>query len=309
MPGANCAIFGASGVTSSVTAAPARWTATFTERPAGVSSTSRSSCRALRTRSPSNDVTTSPVLRPAFWAAPSLPTSVTMAPADAGQLLLGHVGGFDVADDHADPRAAHPEDVEAGTVLGAANLPDDDAPAVLVLAVGILPAPDDDAVRTVPVLLDDHAAFLAGRRCGGGVEPARADQGRHRRQRRHSRESHTFLHNEERARFAGSEQSDAGAAQPAGPRPPGALPAWPTRSPRPPTPVAPNARRRSSSWPSARTSSSCACSSPTSWASSRTSRSRTASSPRRWTARSCSTAPRSRASSGSRNRTCSCGRT
>ena len=65
-------------------------------------------------------------------------------------------------------------------------------------------------------------------------------------------------------------------------------------------------KRRSSSAPSARRSSSCACSSPTSSARSRTSRFPTASSRRRSTARSCSTARRSKASCGSKSRTCTC---
>ena len=159
--------------------------------------------------------------------------------------------------------------------VAALNLADDDPLAALVLGV-VLPVVDDDAGGAVPLPLDDHPAFLPGRRGGGGIQPARTDQGGHRRQRRHSSESHAFLHNEARARIPGSETSDAGSAQPAGTG--GSL----DRMADPKSPAADpgGAERRAKilERPSARTSSSFACSSPTSSASSRTSRSPTGSS-------------------------------
>ena len=69
-----------SGSTFRVTRWPSRITTAGTLRPDGVSCTNRVSCRALRTRSPSNSTMMSPLRIPPFAAALSSDTSSTTAP-------------------------------------------------------------------------------------------------------------------------------------------------------------------------------------------------------------------------------------
>ncbi len=68
------------GVTFNAMRSPSRITISDTSRPDGVSFTRRLSCLTLRTRSPSNSITTSPVLTPAFSAGPAPRTFSTTTP-------------------------------------------------------------------------------------------------------------------------------------------------------------------------------------------------------------------------------------